>query len=212
MENDRQQPVEPWQTVPNPRREVFDRLGAIWDDLPKPPDLETILRHVADSGQIPAGGRVLDVGTGTGGLLPYLLSAGAAEVVAVDLSMEMLFRARKRVGAQALPICADAEYLPFSPAAFTTIFCHGVYPHFNHPELVLQNLQQALRPGGRLVISLAGGREKINAIHAGHASPVLHQDRMPPAEALTAQLTAAGWQVSTALDDPDFYLIVAIKQ
>ncbi len=57
-------------------------------------------RHAAIAASERIGGRILDVGVGTGIALPHY--AKSARVVGVDLSEAMLHRARERVAAQRL--------------------------------------------------------------------------------------------------------------
>jgi hypothetical protein len=69
-----------------------------------------------------------------------------------------------------------------------------------------------LKPGGRLVVSLLTGRERVNAIHAQHQESALHQDQMPTAEQLGAQLAERGWQVVESEDTSEIFLLTAIKE
>jgi DNA-binding transcriptional ArsR family regulator len=77
-------------------REFFDRVAARWDEGRS----ESLGLHAggfALAGLLPPETVVLDLGTGTGSLLP-LLGSYVDRVVAVDLSRAMLERARERLG------------------------------------------------------------------------------------------------------------------
>jgi len=94
--------------------EIFDSFAATWaeergDYRPAP------LVDALERGAPPAGGRCLELGSGTGILTPYLRSRWA-EVVCLDLSIEML--ARQRHGRQ---IQGDASILPFADASFDVV-------------------------------------------------------------------------------------------
>lgn len=73
--------------------------------------------------------RVLDVGTGTGGLVAALLDSGLpCEVTGLDRSPAYLARARARIGTRARLVEGDATALPFSDQSFdlvtTTLMLH----------------------------------------------------------------------------------------
>jgi phosphatidylethanolamine/phosphatidyl-N-methylethanolamine N-methyltransferase len=119
-------------------------------------------RHaaIAASGRI--GGRILDVGVGTGIALPHY--APAATVFGVDLSEPMLRRAQARVAALGLRNVAglavmDAERLGFPDASFDVVVAQYVVNTVPHPEATLDELARVLKPGGEMVLLNRVGAE-----------------------------------------------------
>lgn len=106
----------------------------------------------------PAGGRVLDVGTGTGAAALAATKAVGPEglVVGIDPSMEMLDRARAR-GARV--VAAQALDLPFRDAAFDAVVASFVIFFFTRYETALHDMVRVLRPGGKLGVTTWGGTE-----------------------------------------------------
>lgn len=96
------------------------------------------------------GRAVLDLGCGRGRIARLAASAGAARVVAADLSLAMLAesaaKAVRRV-ASALPC------LPFRPASFDIVVCALVLGHVADLGAALASIAAVLRPGGLLVLS-----------------------------------------------------------
>ena len=90
--------------------------------------------------------RVLDVGAGIGNLG----EATSAFVVGIDLSWELLRRARRR-----LPqvVRADAARLPFADGAFDAVFVRGTLHHLVTHDRPLAEMARVLRPGGVAVFS-----------------------------------------------------------
>ncbi|HUC19170.1 MAG TPA: methyltransferase domain-containing protein [Acetobacteraceae bacterium] len=110
-------------------------------------------RTVALINRLP-GERVLEVGVGTGLALPYY--AAEKRVTGIDLSADMLARARRRVAAQGLATVAalaemDAEAMAFPDQSFdiaVAMFVASVVPH---PRRLLGEMRRVVRPGGSLL-------------------------------------------------------------
>ncbi len=90
--------------------------------------------------------RVLDVAAGTG-LITRLLEAHEHEVVALDLSGEMLGNAR-RSGATA--VLATAEALPFPDATFDGLTFGYLLRYVTDPWATMRELARVVRPGGMI--------------------------------------------------------------
>jgi ubiquinone/menaquinone biosynthesis C-methylase UbiE len=99
--------------------------------------------------------RVVDIGTGTGALLPWLVGS-VSLVVAVDRSEAMLDRARRL--ALSSPRSglvfqrADIQALPFSDGCFDVAYCSMVLHHVARPALAVSEMARVLRPGGKAVV------------------------------------------------------------
>jgi sugar/nucleoside kinase (ribokinase family)/ubiquinone/menaquinone biosynthesis C-methylase UbiE len=199
------------RSIPNPRRQVFDRMAPGWDQRPAPPDAPEFLARVVSAGAIPPTGRVLDLGAGTGVLTQYLLDRQPEQIVSVDLSPAMLDILRDRFTTllQVKMVIADGSWSPFPLSIFDAVFCHAVFPHFTDRSAALKEIHRVLKPGGRLVISHAAGRTTVNTIHQNAPDQTLHSDLLPPATELVDLLACSGWRVLENQDEEDFYLIVA---
>lgn len=100
--------------------------------------------------------RVLDIGTGTGALLPILAGA-AGTVVAIDNSAAMLARATglcRQQGLDRVRLCnADAVGLPFRDACFDACNCAMVLHHVARPAQAVREMARVIKPGGRLTVT-----------------------------------------------------------
>lgn len=191
----------------NPRREYFDNLAQQWDSLPSPPDAaERAARFVAAAADL-SGGRVLDVGCGTGILREAMPDV---RLVEMDISAAMLAEnRRKRDGNGADWVCADALHPPFR-AAFDRVLCYGVLPHLGDPRCALATLLDCVRPGGAIAVGHMMSSEELNALHAGLEGPVAH-DRAAPAEEIARVLESLGARVAAAEERPGWYFVRAEK-
>src|SRR6201995_1630222 len=101
------------------------------------------------------GGRVLEVGVGTGISLP--LYAPHLRIFGTDISEAMLNKARKRVTEQRLKnveglAVMDAEKLEFEDDSFAGVMPQYVVTAVPTPEAALDEFARVLRPGGELII------------------------------------------------------------
>jgi len=101
------------------------------------------------------GQRILEVGVGTGLSLPYFRRD--AEVTGIDVSAEMLERARRRVARQHLAqvkslLVMDAENLTFEDNAFDAVLALYVASVVPNPARFAAEMRRVCRPGGTIVI------------------------------------------------------------
>jgi phosphatidylethanolamine/phosphatidyl-N-methylethanolamine N-methyltransferase len=105
------------------------------------------------------GGRVLEVGVGTGISLPHYGST--TRVVGVDISESMLDKAReraKRVGPDRISVeVGDAEDLHFPNDAFDVVVAQYVVSAVPNPERALNEFVRVVRPGGEIIITTREG-------------------------------------------------------
>ena len=134
-------------------RRAYKRWAPIYD---------TTFGKIADAGRHQAvdlvnglGGRVLEVGVGTGISLPHY-DAGVS-VTGIDLSTDMLDKARKRIDKERLKniddvIEMDAADLDFEDGAFDVVVAMYVLTVVPDPRAVMAELNRVCRPGGDVII------------------------------------------------------------
>ena len=101
------------------------------------------------------GGRILEVGVGTGLSLPDY--AWSNRIVGVDLSAPMLHKAKARVREHRLTnvdglAVMDARRLGFEDAAFDVVVAQYVITAVPEPEATLDEFARVLRPGGEIIL------------------------------------------------------------
>ena len=136
-------------------QQFFDRHARQWDDLartllPVPEYRQRLLD------QVPESVTVLEIGTGTGGLL-IELAARASNVIGVDHSPAMLEEARRRLTSNNV---ADIElrlgemsHLPLSNASVGCVVANMVLHHAADPATVLAEIRRVLTQGGILLLA-----------------------------------------------------------
>ncbi|MBI1743445.1 class I SAM-dependent methyltransferase [Candidatus Acetothermia bacterium] len=97
--------------------------------------------------------RLLEVGVGTGKNILYYPED--TQITAIDLSDQMLMRARKRAQKLGLRVelsQMDAQALDFADDALDTVVATFVFCSVPDPVLGLQEINRVLRPGGKVVL------------------------------------------------------------
>jgi ubiquinone/menaquinone biosynthesis C-methylase UbiE len=150
-------------------------------------------------------GPLLDVPAGTGLITRKAVEGQTASplIVAVDLSGQMLRRARRRLDARAVYVEADVTQLPFRDGAFAGAHSSNGFHLFPSPSLAAQELARVTRPGGRVVVTtwtdcghlLARSYQRLLA-RLGHVeaprSPAEHVETIEAAGMLTDARTVTG--------------------
>jgi ubiquinone/menaquinone biosynthesis C-methylase UbiE len=148
--------------------DYFERPGTVaewWDPLSgeDPAFRAWYLQQLDDLVALtcPSGKTVLDAGTGRGRAAVSFALAGADEVIAADISDEMLGHARAlaheaEVESRISFVRTDLEQLPLEDGSCDVALLLEIMLHLSDPRRVLAELARVLRPGGALVVTTNG--------------------------------------------------------
>jgi phosphatidylethanolamine/phosphatidyl-N-methylethanolamine N-methyltransferase len=112
-------------------------------------------RQAAIAAAEQVGGRILEVGVGTGISLPGYSAQN--RIIGIDLSEAMLRKAQRRVAGLSLTNVEklevmDAEHLSFADASFDVVVANHVISTVPNPEAALDECARMLRPGGEMIL------------------------------------------------------------
>jgi ubiquinone/menaquinone biosynthesis C-methylase UbiE len=106
--------------------------------------------------QLGPGMKILDIGAGPGTILLNLKKAfPATQFVGVDISPAMIRTAGEYSRKTALPVglcVADGQCLPIGENAVDGVICLFAMHHMDHPEMLLEEIDRAIKPGGFLLL------------------------------------------------------------
>src|ERR1700678_3387081 len=119
-------------------------------------------RHAAIAAAERIGGRILEVGVGTGISLPHY--SRDCRLCGVDISAPMLRKAQERVAEFGLTNVEglwvmDAEHLSFPDASFDVIVAPYVSSTVPDPQATLDEFARVLKPGGEIILVSRVGAE-----------------------------------------------------
>jgi len=192
-------------------REYFNERAAVWDSSASETDTGKLERMAARL-SLKSGMTVLDIGSGTGVFLPYLLRAVGerGRVIAIDIAVKMLQQARsKKCSGTVDFLCADAMNLPCQPETCDAAVCYSSFPHFHHKLQALEEIRRSLKKGGYMFICHTSSREKINRIHSG--IPLLQHHLLPDRTEMELILKEAGFRHVLVEDGAGSYFAVGEK-
>lgn len=187
--------------------DFFDNLAPQWDanEVRSTPErISSIL------GKLPLkeGMSVLDLGTGTGVLVPYLskIVGHAGHITAIDLSKGMLSIAIQKYGelenVEFLKIDFEEEQIP---GLYDVVMLYSVYPHLHSPRETMEWLfKMNIKPGGCIVIAFPSDEKFINNIHHERES---ESDHLPPAAVLAKMICSWGFSSRVIANTEDEYII-----
>jgi ubiquinone/menaquinone biosynthesis C-methylase UbiE len=204
-----------YQLFDQARALFFDNLAEKWDEMSPAPSADAIEKFLQKAGIVP-GEVVLDVGTGTGLLIPHIMEYAPGKIVAVDLSEKMLLRLAAKyqiVYRDKLKISRqDVHCLTFDRDTIDVAICNSVFPHFQDKPKALSEVYRVLKSGGRMAIHHFAGREKINSFHSASANPSIREDFLEDGVTLAVLAKEAGFSVMEMIDNDAEYYLLAIKK
>jgi SAM-dependent methyltransferase len=111
---------------------------------------EANLRFLEATGALQRGTEILEIGTGTGGLLRTLRDRGH-HVRGVEINPALIAESRRWFGD--LPVqCVTGVALPFAAESFDVVVSFDVFEHIRDSDAHLREVRRVLRPGGQYLI------------------------------------------------------------
>ena len=186
------------------RKDFFDRHASSWDKDLSYENKTDQVGEVVKWFKLSEHDSVLDVGTGTGILLPFIREAigPGGRLIAIDFSLKMLERAKTR------PSCGDksivnasVEAIPFGSDRFDKVTCFSAFPHFPNKSRALLEMVRVLKSGGTLSIAHLHSVEEINQFHGAVGEPVVH-DFLPHPERIRSLMKDSGLDEVSIVNQP----------
>ncbi|UAL08078.1 MAG: class I SAM-dependent methyltransferase [Candidatus Methanogranum gryphiswaldense] len=194
----------------NPKqREFFNEHAAHWDNI-SIHDIQKV-RRIVSLLELSGNERILDIGTGTGIMIPfYEENLRSGSILAIDYSENMIKQAMMKypetihnmVRYKVVDIY-DMEM----DEKFDDIVCYSCFPHFPYQERAIRILASYLEKDGKLMIAHSSSKKHINEVHRS-GGEVISNDFLPKIEDLRDMIINAGLKPIFEQDDEDFYIII----
>jgi len=189
------------------QRERFDLLVDAFEP-PLPAGVPERLSRIVAAAAIEKGTSVLDVGTGSGILIPLIQQYEPGKIHACDLSREMLKHVQTKYSGITTHWC-DVRDLTLPPHSIGVVFINACYGNIADKPGAFRLLGRVVKPAGKVVISHPLGKDFIGKLK--QSCPFLLDDFPGETEARTL-LSPFGFDIHLFLDEPELYLLVALKR
>jgi ubiquinone/menaquinone biosynthesis C-methylase UbiE len=195
------------QRVNRLQRETFDKLYRLFEP-PLPEGVPERLEKIVEHGKIRRGDTVLDVGSGTGILIPIVRKYEPRRIYACDLSAAMLEQLNSKKYPDVETIVADVRDLRLPGTSIDAVLINACYGNIVDKQGAFSNLSRMMTPQGHLVISHPLGKSFVRSMRARASFPLDAFPDKPEAERL---LRTFGFEIETFIDEPKLYILVASK-
>jgi demethylmenaquinone methyltransferase/2-methoxy-6-polyprenyl-1,4-benzoquinol methylase len=196
------------------RKAFFNQVADKWDKKFCTPELKDFLISFVPKFNIVRGQRILDVGTGTGVLIPYLARAvgSTGKIIAVDFAEKMVEICNEKFSnfSNVKIELQDVEELNFSPEWFDAITCFGLFPHIENKEKALGEMNRVLKQGGKLIIAHALSSDQIRKHHQNYPIAISN-DILPEEDEMRQMLSQAGFSTTYINDELGCYLCITTR-
>jgi ubiquinone/menaquinone biosynthesis C-methylase UbiE len=196
------------------RRAYFNQAASTWDKMYHTPQLAAFLERLVPKFRLNPGQNILDLGTGTGVLIPYLFEAvgPSGSITAIDYADKMVEICRSKYShlKNVTVILQDVEKLDLPSESFDAVTCFGLFPHLEDKEKTLRHMNRVLKPGGKLIVSHAFSSTELKTHHKT-ASSAVNQDFLPEESDMRQLLEDTGFTEIEIEDVPGCYLCLSDK-
>lgn len=186
-------------------REFFNNLAYKWDEICHHDDKK--IRKILDLAEIKENSKILDIGTGTGILISYLLEKLPSKLVGVDISENMIEVAMKKYKDKNVKFIVS-DIMDFNEDKYDYIFIYSAYPHFKEKEKLFEHLLKLLNNNGKVIIAHSQSRDEINHVHS--KSDVVKDDVLLPIED-NVKIINKYLKANKTVDNSEMYYIEAIN-
>jgi len=189
--------------------DFFNKLAERWDenDIVDSEKYRRIIKFL----RLKEKDKILDVGTGTGVLIPYVLEVEKnVWIFAIDIAEKMIDKLKsKNFPKNVSPFIMDICKTSYKENFFDKIIANACFPHFDNKKMALKEIYRILKKDGIFVISHPIGREYVNEIHKKYY-PV-ENDILEDIKTLKKFVEGFGFELIEGIDEKDFFIVVFKK-
>lgn len=186
------------------QEEAFEKHLA-WFKQPIPDDIDQRTARIVAAARLAPADRVLDVGTGTGVLIPHIQRFGVRSIVGCDLCAAMLAEASRR-HPDVHYWQGDVVELPSDLGRFDVVFFNGMFGNVFDQHETLASISTRLARCGRVLISHPMGAAFVDELRRNDPGMVPHP--LPTQTRLANLIEGLPLELERFHDEAQLYLCV----
>jgi SAM-dependent methyltransferase len=188
------------------QRQHFNELFHLFEP-PLPEGVPERLEKIVAQGNIIKKDVVLDVGSGTGILIPIIRKYDPVQIYACDLSEKMLEQLNNNYP-EVKTVRSDIKDLALPDSKMDVVFINACYPNIVDKETAFKNIARMIKPGGRMVISHPLGKAFVKKLTRNAPYPL---DEFPDKIEAENLFYPFGFNIIEFVDEPKLYILAAVK-
>ncbi|BCI62302.1 class I SAM-dependent methyltransferase [Coprobacter secundus] len=196
----------------NIKADFFNSVAFTWDKMCRYDDKK--IRFLLQLLDICPNDSILDVGTGTGVLIPYFREVNPlGKIIAIDNSPKMIEVAQKKFSREKYTqfLISDVE-LDCIHETFNHIVLYSVFPHIeNKIDTILKLINKNLKKEGKLLIAHSDSRNRLNDMHKRKNKSVCN-DILIDVQKQANLFSQAGLHVKDAFENEELYYLLLTQQ
>ena len=177
-----------------------------WDNDPENYDKREKITAMMD---LPPDSVIADVGCGMGVMLEHLLKTHPKQIIAMDVSSEML-RLAKELHNDPCIEYIHGDFLTAKLPPLDAVVMFNAYPHFLDKEALVKKLSLVLKENGIFIIAHSMNKEVLNDLHSGEA--VSKVSTCLEAAGIEADKFRDFFDIELLVDDEEMYFIKLRRQ
>jgi SAM-dependent methyltransferase len=185
------------------QQEHFNELFHLFEP-PLPEGVPERLKKIVAEGKIEKENVVLDVGSGTGILIPEIREYGPCRIYACDLSEKMLEQLNMNYP-EVVTFKADIKDLALPDSSVDVVFINACYPNIADKKGAFENIARMMKRGGRMVISHPLGKAFVKILMRNAPYPL---DEFPDKEDAENLFRPFGFNIHNFIEEPELYILV----
>ncbi|WP_024466016.1 class I SAM-dependent methyltransferase [Treponema pedis] len=188
--------------------DFFNELANRWDDIAE--NNERSIDFIVEYADLKPECTVLDIGCGTGILESRILKFNPKKILAIDISMNMILKAKQKFKDSRIEFL-NADIYTLCENGFDRAFIFNAYPHFIEKENLAEKLYGCLKQNGRFIIAHDHSRHEVNSRH----DKTIKREASVSFELKSAEEEAVIWKkffkIDTLIDKENLYMISGVK-
>ncbi len=193
----------------NPRQEIFNSMAEKWDEMIiLTPRQKATIKHVINNSKLSKQDKILDVGCGTGVLIPYIIKnlGDTGKIICIDVSDKMIKVAKKKNNDKRVAFKHSDIFKYKKKNYFDKIFL------FHDKKNSFKIFHDLLKKGGKLVIFHVESSIFINNLHKNKIeNEILKNDHLPDINEIKKLIDLSLWKIISTEDKEGLYLVYLEK-